>query len=366
MAGSFGQLDARGFAQAQGLGGFIYRIGAECVAQNIVEIVAGNTEGFAGIDFTVGAEAAGVAQTLRGKVFVLVVNAFVQDLILGCDPSGVDAGHHHGHFVGRAGRILALQSPIVQGVVIFLNDLGKILPQGGRVIGGIAGAHQHLARGRLHDHHGSALGVVAVAVSAASKGQDLGFQCLFGHHLKLDVDGHLHIITGNGLLSVIGADDRAVGGHFVHANTVGGVEIVFKGQLKTGLTHHCVHGVAQFLVGDPLFGIHGAHIAQNMGCVMGVVLPDGGGFHVHARGVQLQNNGQIFFAGVGDEDIVGKGGQVTQGQLIPDAQHQTGILVRPLIGDLVALAKHVDEQGRGNIRVQIAPIGQEFLEITLP
>ena len=122
-----------------------------------------------------------------------------------------------------------------------------------------------------------------------------------------------------------------------------------------------IHGVDlafQLAVVGPLVLGHGAHIAQNVGSVGGGVLPDGGGFGLQARGVQLQNGGKGGAGGILNENVVGQiGDALPQIQFIPDADDSTGVLVGPILGDLVAFPQLADQQRLGNIRVQTAALG---------
>ena len=146
------------------------------------------------------------------------------------------------------------------------------------------------------------------------------------------------------------------------------MEVFFKRHFKAGLAHHGIHFIALVLVIFPLVAAHGAHIAQNMGCILGGIFPNGGSFHVKARDVQLQNGGPGFFGYVLNEHKVGQAGDIAlaQRQLIAQSDDPSCFLVGPFLGDLVAFAQGFDQQRGGNIRIQAAAGGQIGLEIALP
>ena len=138
----------------------------------------------------------------------------------------------------------------------------------------------------------------------------------------------------------------------VGGNETGAVpapEIEFEGGFHAGFAHGGVPGIIGVQGILQILGVQGTNRAQNVGSVLGVIFPDGGGFHVHARGAQLHDGGKVFVAGVSDEHIVGKVGQVAQRKLIADADDQTGFFIRPGFGDLVTLTQLLDQHGSGNI-----------------
>ena len=242
------------------------------------------------------------------------------------------------------------------------------------MIGGVAGAHQYLARGHIDGHHRRTLGIQAVGGIFGRIGGHflvpqefhLGRQGFFRRFLQVDIDGNFHVVAGNGILFEIGTHNGTVGGNLVHADAVGGMEGILKGQLKAGLAHFRIHGVAIVLVLLPLLIVHVTHVTQDMGRVFGVVFPHGGGLNGQAGGVQLQHRGQVRVACVLHKFKGGQGGQAPEGQLVADAQHHAGLFIGPVFGNAVAFPEHVDQQRGGNIRVQAAAVGKEDLEIALP
>ena len=117
------------------------------------------------------------------------------------------------------------------------------------------------------------------------------------------------------------------------------MEVLLKGQLKACLSHQSVHFVGlvfQILVILPLLAVHSAHIAQNMGGILGIVLTDGGGFRIQSGNVQLQNGRQHIVLHILQKHITGQTGHhTTQRQLIAHANDGTGIGFRPFGGDLI-------------------------------
>ena len=94
------------------------------------------------------------------------------------------------------------------------------------------------------------------------------------------------------------------------------MEVLFKGLFKARLAHHGVHGVVLIFEFLPLAFGHTAHIAQNMGGVLGVVFPDRGAFHHQTRGVQLQKGREVLVGNVFQEGVGGKVGDTAEGEFI--------------------------------------------------
>ena len=86
-------------------------------------------------------------------------------------------------------------------------------------------------------------------------------QCFFRHLLNLDVDGGFHGVSGDGVLGIVGLGGSAVLVDFVIAGAVDAVEVFLKGQLKAGLAHLGVHGVALLFILLPLLVVHAAQVA---------------------------------------------------------------------------------------------------------
>ena len=240
--------------------------------------------------------------------------------------------------------------------------------EGLQIIGGIGSHCQDIAGLDLHDHSGHAFDACAVTAG----GHQLVDQVLngvFRHHLDVDVQSRFQIVAGLGFLAgyVFLRDDGAVLGDLILTDAVDAVEVFLKGLLQTGLTDDSVHviGSVQGLVVLPVFGIHGAGEAQNMGGVLGVVLSHGGGFHVQTGDVQFQDLRQIVVGNILDKDIVGQTRHVTQVELIEQADGGTGLVRGPFGGDLVTLPQDFHQQGSRHIGVQLH-IGQVLLEVALP
>ena len=114
------------------------------------------------------------------------------------------------------------------------------------------------------------------------------------------------------------------------------MEVLLKGQLKAGLTDFRVHGVALILVFRPLAVVHAAKVAQDVGGVLGVVFPDGGGLNVQTRSVQLQNGGQLLVGDVLQEGVGRQVGDTAQVKFVSEADDRPGVLIGPAGGNVVA------------------------------
>ena len=379
------KLYAGAFAQAQGLGGGVDDLNIQHIAQLVEVVVTGVPKGFHGVQRAVGPAVIGVNQTLGLKAGggVFHVNAFVPNGFHAADGPGIDTGNHHGHFVGRAGGIGGLQGPVQQGGKLLLQNIVVVLPEGGKTVGGVAGAGQNLAGAHIDDHHRAALGIGAVGPLFALGGvfaalpqvSNQRFQSVLGGGLQGKVNGKLHILSGHGphfhavYYLVIGPAEGAVGVGFVYPDAVDAVEVFFKGFLQAVLAYQGVHGIAVFFLVDirPLAGGDRANVSENVGGIFGVVFPGGGGFGLQARGVQLQNGGQSLTAGVCQEHVVGKiGDALPQVQLIADADDGPGVGIGPGFGNAVVGTELLNQQRSGNVRVQAALFRQVFLEIALP
>ena len=185
------------------------------------------------------------------------------------------SGDQSTHLEGGAGGIVGAEGAVeerLQGVGL---DLGPVLVHGGEVVGGIAGTGQNLAGLDLHDDDRRALRVQAVTLILGGVllrvGQllhDVGKRVL-GNALKLQVNGGLHVVSGDGGVDLAGflihapelLDDGAVLGNHIHALAVDAVEVILEGFLKAGLADVGVHGVAFLLVFFPVGGVHAAHVA---------------------------------------------------------------------------------------------------------
>ena len=373
----FGQLNTGWFAQAEALGGFIHHLPGEAVAQNIEEIVAGDLQGIGGINGAVGGIHGGVQQALGVKAFAqlgehtLILNGFH----VAKNPFALLVNVFHGgnqgtHLEGGAGGVGSAEGAVEEGLEGVGHDIVPILVHGGQVIGGVAGTGQNLTGFHLHHHHGSTLGIQCirggVLLRVNQPLHDLGERIL-GNFLQGDVNGGFHVVAGNRLfaLQIALTDNGAFLGNDVQTAAVNAVEVLFKGLLKACLANLRVHGVALFFILGPVGIVHFAHVAQNMGGVLGVIFPDGGGFHHQAGRVQFQNGGQILVGNVLDEGIVGQVGQTTQVKLIPQANHTAGFLVRPVLGNFIAGAHFFHQQGGGHVGVQ-TPAGHVALVIPLP
>ena len=102
-----------------------------------------------------------------------------------------------------------------------------------------------------------------------------------------------------------------------------------------------------------------------MGAVVGVVLPDGGGFDHQARSIQLQNGGQRVGIHVGDEDVAGQIGNTPEVEFVTQTDNGPGLLLGPFRGNFVELPHLFNQQRGGDVRVPAA-VGHVVLIIALP
>ena len=369
VAGFLVKLHTGALAQAKALGCFIDVLNGHHIAQNVEIIVTGFLQRLHGIDHLVGAAAVGPCQALGAPVAViLAVNTFVPDLIGGADIAVVDTRHHHGHLVGGSGGIGGKQRPVEHGQQRILFQGVVLLAESIQIIGRIAGTGQDLTGIGVHGHHGAAFSILAVHILVLLVAQ--GFQgpgqFILGNALQLQINGSFHIVSGLGQGKPAGGDDVALFVDGVLPETVHTVELLFKNLLQAGLAHHGIHLVAfDILIVFPLLFIHGTGMTQNVGGIFGGILPDGGSFHHQTGGIQFQDGGQVIALNVLDEDIIVQVCHAAQGKFIVNADDRPGILIGPVLGDLVAGAEPLQQQRGSDIGVDFL-ICQVFLEITLP
>ena len=146
------------------------------------------------------------------------------------------------------------------------------------------------------------------------------------------------------------------------------MEILFKGVLHALSAHHGVHGVAQILVDLlVLVGLHGAGVAENVGSIGGVVLPDGGGLHNDAGHAQLHDGRQLLRAHVLGQAVVVQGNALdgADGELKAHRDQAVGLLVGEVVGDVVVGAEVVHKVLRRHVGIPAAA-GEEGAEVPLP
>ena len=303
--------------------------------------------------------------TLILDFFTVVVNevAFFVAVLHGGDQGT--------HFEGGTGRVFRAEGPVEEGLQRVCHDVVPVLVHGGKVEGGIAGTGENFAGLRLHDHHRSAFGIQTSPIVSCFALLRVGdvvhdlLQRLFRHFLNFDVNGGLHRVSGDGVFGIVGLGGSAVLVDFVIAGAVNAVEVFLKGQLEAGLAHLGVHGVPLLLIFSPLLVVHAAQIAKDVGGVLGVVFPDGGGLDVEAGGVQLQNGGQLLVGNVLQEGIGRKVCDAAQVKFVPEADNGPGILVRPFVRNGITGAHLLHQQGGSDVGIQ-ATVHHEQLEVVLP
>ena len=341
------------------------------MAQPVEEVVAGHLQSVRGIDVAVGgAGDGGVKQTLGREACVLGEDALIGDLLLVFQQAVLHGGGEGAHLEGGTGGVVSAEGTVEEGLQGVRLDGVPVLVHGGQVVGGIAGAGQDLARLDLHDDHCGAFRVqTQAALFRIDPGvRDLGHdlrQGIFRDLLEGQVDGGLHVVAGFRILRIVLLDDGAVSGDHVHAGAVDAVEVLLEGFLEARLTDVGVHGVVLVLIFLPVGGVHTAHVAQDVGSVLGVVFPDGGGFDHEARGVQLQDGAEVLVGNVFHEGVGGQVGDASKVELVTHADDGAGFLVGPVVGDVIAGPELLQQQGRGDIGVQTA-VAHVVLEIVLP
>ena len=297
------------------------------------------------------------------------VDVFGKSALGGNDLGGgqvsvMNTGDCRGHFVGGSGRIGGLQCPVEQRIKILLQQIVIFLEIGRRIIGGIAGAGQHLAGLGVHHHHRTAFHIGAILAAGTKLGDQLRHGVLCGS-LEVQINGNFHIPAGHrllllaaGILLVVLLLQGAIFVGHIHTPAVGAMEIFLKGQFETGLTDLGIHGIGlprKVLVIFPLLLGHCAHVAQNMGGILGGIDPDRGGLGLQTGQIQLQDRRQLLTGSVLQKNEVGQiGDAVPQIQLVAQTDHSSGIAVRPFLGDLIQIPQLFDQQRCGDIRVQTA------------
>ena len=340
-------------------------------ARLIEEIVAGHRQGLFHIENAMCLPVIGVDETLGGIALFLIfgVDAFVLNGGRRGNLPLVDGGNGHSHFEHRTGRVGRLESPVVQRVQLRLPQLIEILGIGGQMEGGITGAGQHLAGLHIDSHHRTPFGVLPLMLLSQAlfpKLQDDLLQGSLRCNLHVEVNGGFHIGACLGLGLEILRHHIALGIHRGELHPIGTVEIFFEGSFKAALAHIGIHGVALILVGLPLLGIHQTQVSKDVGGIGSGIFPHRRGFHIEARGVQLQNGRQILRRHVLQEGIGRQVGEIAaQLQLIAQSHHQPHLPVRPIVGNSIGTAQLLHQLGRRNVGIPL-PVIQKVLEISLP
>ena len=279
MAGLLIQFDARRLAQAKEPGGLVDQVDAGEPADLIEIVVTGNSQSLADIQPAVGRMLGGPEHTAGPVAHVgkAGVDALVNDGKARLDDLIVQRRHRRDHFENGAGRIGGNEGTVKEGVVVLLQNVVVILKEGGKVIGGIAGAGQDLSGLDRHDHYGAALGIHAALAAADAvfpQIQNCSFQLILADPLQIQVDGKFHVVAGYRLGDIVLLNDGAIDGDGRRPQAVGTVELQLKGLLQAGPTHLGIHGVVILLVVFPLFCVHLSNVAENMGRVIRVVFAD--------------------------------------------------------------------------------------------
>ena len=303
------------------------------------------------------------------RVLEAGVDALVLDLRPAADGPAVDGGDGRDHLIGRAGRIRQAERAVVERLVRIGGQLVIIRVVGGKVIGRVARAGEHLAGLDLHDDDGAALGVLAVAGGADAvfaQAEDLRGQRFLRDLLQAEVNGRFDVIACDGVDGVVLLEDVAVGGDGRHARAVRAVQLFLKGLLQPVLADIGIHGVALALVGLPIRAVHLADGAEDVGGERGVVLADARGLHVEAGDIQLRDGRKRQGVDVRHEHIgVQRADIAPQVQLIAQRDHAAALLLRPVGGQVVNFLEPADELRRGDVRVPAA-LGEERAEIAVP
>ena len=311
-----------------------------------------------------------VKQTLGSEARVLGKYTLVGDLLFVVQKVIFHGGGEGTHLEGGAGGIVSAEGPVKEGLQgVRLNGV-PVLVHGSQIVAGVAGAGQNLAGLDFHDDDRGAFRVqtqaalFGVDLRVGNLGHDL-CQGVLRNHLQRQVNGGFQVVAGDGVFLIVLLDDGAVSGNHVHADSVDAVEVFFKSLLKARLTDVGVHGVVLVFIDFPVIGVHTAHVAQDMGGVLGVVFPDGGGFDHQTRGIQLQDGAEVLVGNVFHEGVGGQIGNAAKVKFVAHTHHGPGLFVGPGFRDVIAFPELFQQQRGGNIRVQL-PVAHIVLEVVLP
>ena len=316
----------------------------------------------------------GAAGAVPGQTGGLKAGSIFGKLALGMDGIAVSqravfhGRHQGGHLVSRTGRISGVDGTVDEGLVGGFRDLIVVLTEGLQIVGGIGSHGQDITGLDLHDHSGHTFDACTVA-AGSDQLIDQVLNGIFRHHLDVNIQGGFQIIARLGFFAfqILLRNDGTVLSNLIDTGAIHAMEVFLEGLLQAGLTDDGVHVISavQVLVVLPVSGVHGAGETQNVGGVLGVVFPDGGGFHVQTGNIQLQNFRQILVGDILNEDIVGKAGHAAQVELIEQTDDSTGFVRGPFHRDLIAFPQDFHQQGSGHIGVQ-RQVRQIALEIALP
>ena len=174
--------------------------------------------------------------------------AGVQDFLRGGHQPLLKGRHTHNHLEGGAGRVQAVDGPVVEGLQWIVECLvieGGVAVNGGQVVGGVGG-HGQYAAGHVGHHHGAALGVLRLqALNAVGQGP-------LGRLLEADVNGQAHIAPRLRLqrLAGLAVGKPVLGDNLAVCIGVDGplsrsaLQVGLKGQLHAVLAHGVVHLVS--------------------------------------------------------------------------------------------------------------------------
>ena len=181
-------------------------------------------------------------------------------------------------------------------------------------------------------------------------------QDLFHLLLQGQVQGQVHMLAGLRLLQIDGAEDGAGGVAVLDHLAVLAVQVVFKGVLNAVLAHHGVVCVFQQGVFLKLLLGHQAHVAQDMGRVLGAVVPDVGPLHLDAGELVLHDGGDQAGAGVLNKHVIGGVDGVAHVDGIADAGDDAHLLGGIAVVDVVSGAHVAHQLHRRGVGGQIVAL----------
>ena len=126
------------------------------------------------------------------------------------------------------------------------------------------------------------------------------------------------------------------------------MEVLLKGQLHALLAHGGVHGVVGVQGILQVLLVQGAHRAQDMGGIGGLVLADKGTGDLGAGVAAVVDEGDELRGDILRQHVCVVGAQLADGQLILNTQHQPGLVPGIAGGDVEIRLHPFNEPGHGD------------------
>ena len=318
------------FAKAKGSGVFIQDRNACQTAHFIEKVVAGDIDGVHHIDGAVSAPV-GVIDPAGRLIGGGVIGVAAQrlDLLGWGNDAALQCSHCCQRLEGGAGRIRTLSGAVQHGIGRVGHQFVEILIISGQMKGRIGGQRQH--RTGAHLYHGGAGAAFFVSILLAHAGNG-GGQRFFHSLLEVQINGQLYGAAGLRLLGVVLLRDFTVAVGGIHLLAVAALQIGLESGLSTGAADDIVVGVALLLQLLCII-LNAAHRAQNMRRIVGFVFTGGGGENAGTQIAAVLDQSQQSGIQIPQHNVIGGVDQLTDGQLVEDAQYIPGVLCGPCIGD---------------------------------